>query len=307
MSDLTGYDRVPGLNLTATPAVIIPGIDRTLVINCEPGGAAGTFRQIFFLQLEKEVNGTLVPLATVAPGPESDLVDAFLKVVVWDLREEATKLLAQADSLQHENQRLTEEAAKRRAALTQKKTDLVHLQTQVDNLEQTVNFKEAELAVVNEELVEEIANVSENAPPQRVAFNAVERTERNYPSGAQVEFETVELNEGNAYNVTTNTFRPPVDGLYFFTSGQLAHDTASAGYRAYTIRRNSTIVAGAYNGDDRQGSTFQQSSTSTVADVTQYDLIRVYTQYASSSTTNLVPYQSTPQGLATNFAGYLVY
>ena len=54
------------------------------------------------------------------------------------------------------------------------------------SLEQTVAAREVSLNQTAEELVEEIANVTQDAPPMRVSFNAAERTEKMYASGTQV-------------------------------------------------------------------------------------------------------------------------
>ena len=52
----------------------------------------------------------------------------------------------------------------------------------------------------------------------------------------QVEFETIVMNDGAGYNVSQSEFRAPVEGVYLLTVNTLAHDTASAGYRTYSIR-----------------------------------------------------------------------
>ena len=67
------------------------------------------------------------------------------------------------------------------------------------------------------------------------------------------------------------------------------------------------MVGSAYNADDRQSSQFQHSSTSALVSLSPYDIVRVYQQYSATGTTLLAPYSNTPNGLSTNFAGYLVY
>ena len=52
----------------------------------------------------------------------------------------------------------------------------------------------------------------------------------------QILLETVKVNEGQGYNVSSSTFRPPVTGVYYFTTAQLAHDTAGTSTRVYSIR-----------------------------------------------------------------------
>ena len=72
------------------------------------------------------------------------------------------------------------------AALSQRRTHLEQLRSQVQSLQQTVADQEVTLTLTAQELVEEIANVTQDAPPMRLSFNAAERTERTYASGAQV-------------------------------------------------------------------------------------------------------------------------
>lgn len=104
-----------------------------------------------------------------------------------------------------------------------------------------MNAKKAALNVAAEEIIGLVGDISAEAPSERIAFNAIARTERNYPSGAMVQFETVELNDGDGYSPSTSHFMPPVRGVYFFTSAQLVHDTASASTRGYAIRVRKTL------------------------------------------------------------------
>ena len=72
------------------------------------------------------------------------------------------------------------------AALSQRRSHLQQLRSQMQSLRQTVADREVTLTLMAQELVEEIANVTEDAPPMRLSFNAAERTERTYASVAQV-------------------------------------------------------------------------------------------------------------------------
>ena len=72
------------------------------------------------------------------------------------------------------------------AALSQRRTHLQQLRSQVQSLRQTVADREVTLTLTAQKLVEEIANVRQDSPPMRLSFNAAERTERTYASGAQV-------------------------------------------------------------------------------------------------------------------------
>lgn len=51
-------------------------------------------------------------------------------------------------------------------------------------------------------------------PVTAVAFTAYASTDRSFPSGARVVFETVPTNIGNGYDVSSDTFTAPVSGLY---------------------------------------------------------------------------------------------
>ncbi|KAL8560929.1 hypothetical protein ACOMHN_019913 [Nucella lapillus] len=239
--------------------------------------------------------------------PEAGLVDQELKAMVADLKREADALLDQTVTLRKQNQHLTRLHADKAAALKQKKSDLQSLKAQRQSLEKTVEGLEQSLRDSAQKLMADIGKVSTHAPARRVAFNALQTTERVYASGAQIEFHTVEMNEGGGYNSSTSIFRAPVEGMYYLTSAQLAHDIAgSAAIRTYSIQINSTVIGGADNRDDSQSSTYKQSSASALYHLGPYDIIRVYQTYSSDANSALSPYSNTPDGRSTNFAGYLV-
>ena len=48
-------------------------------------------------------------------------------------------------------------------------------------------------------------------------------------------------------------------------------------------------MGSAYNGDDRQSSKFQHSSTSALVSLSPYDVVSVYQQYSATATTLLAP------------------
>lgn len=255
-------------------------------------------------------NGNEVTYAdsiNVTEHPQSSVVHVVLKELVLRLRREAEALLAQTLALQQANQRLSLLTAAKRAALSEKEAALRLLREQVAASRSSVEAQEAHLNLTAPVLEAQVANISAHAPPTRVAFNAVERTERTYPAGSQILLETVLLNEGDGYNTTTSIFHPPVAGVYYITSAQLAHDHAGASYRSYSIRRNTTIMSSAYSGDDYQSSRYQHSSTGVVMALTPHDTVTVIEQYGTTATTQLAAYGYTPDGLSTNFAGYILY
>ncbi|PVD37797.1 hypothetical protein C0Q70_00399 [Pomacea canaliculata] len=245
------------IQLTADPLQLIPVLAPSLTVTCQPGPAVDNYREVYYLQLTKEERGEQQAVASLRAGqapaqyrceieglgpdgeevyksavvnvtvhPQSEVANLFLKVIVSTLREETEAIQQQTTQVLAATQQLENEiAAKRREPSKSSGGDPCE---SVPGGGCTQRHGGGP-AVQGGEPVAEV-------PGKRVAFSVTERTEKNYGAGVQVLFETVELNEGNGYNVSTSIFSPPLHGVYFLSSGQLTHDTAAASVRAFSLK-----------------------------------------------------------------------
>ena len=108
--------------------------------------------------------------------------------------------------------------------------------------------------------------------PNLVAFSAEWRA--GSPANGYLQDWTVRSNQGNAFNVTTGRFTPPVNGTYVFHVNILGEDH-SGSVTNIDLHKNETDVLFRMR-DDTRNSRFQTISGSVIADLTTSDFVSVY-------------------------------
>ena len=108
--------------------------------------------------------------------------------------------------------------------------------------------------------------------PNLVAFSA--EWQDGSPANGYLQDWTVRSNQGNAFNVTTGRFTPPVNGTYVFHVNILAEDF-SGSTTSIDLKKNETDVLFKMR-DDTQNTRFQTISGSVIADLTTSDFVSVY-------------------------------
>ena len=122
--------------------------------------------------------------------------------------------------------------------------------------------------------------------PNLVAFSAEWRA--GSPANGYLQDWTVRSNQGNAFNVTTGRFTPPVNGTYVFHVNILAEDF-SGSTTSIDLKKNETDVLFKMR-DDTQNTRFQTISGSVIADLTTSDFVSVYKDTATTLSKHSDPF-----------------